>query len=76
MPLDIHDEEVIRLAEELAARDGVSTTEAVRKALVKAIHADKRPLLERLKPLQQELAKYPRTGLKADKAFFDSLNDE
>ena len=29
---------------------------------------------ERIKPLQDELAAYPRTGLKADKAFFDSLD--
>jgi len=29
---------------------------------------------ELIKPLQDELAAYPRTGLKADKAFFDSLD--
>jgi hypothetical protein len=35
---------------------------------------DGRPLGERLKPLQDQLDALPRSGLVADKAFFDSLD--
>ena len=34
------------------------------------------PLAERIKPLLDRIDSYPSTGLEADKAFFDSLNDE
>lgn len=33
------------------------------------------PLAERLKPRLDEIAAIPRTGLEADKALYDSLND-
>jgi len=33
-------------------------------------------LAERIKPLQERVAKWPLTGLKADKAFFDDLSGE
>lgn len=32
--------------------------------------------IRRVKALQERLARYPRTGLVADKAFYDSLSDE
>ena len=78
MPLDIRSEEVSRLAETLASRAGVSKTEAVRLALVNEIgRRDKAvPLAERLKPLLARMDAVPRTGLEADKAFYNSLNDE
>ena len=37
---------------------------------------DSDAFMERIRQLQDELASYPKTGLKADKAFYDSLNDE
>jgi len=78
MPLTIASDEVDQLAEKLASRTGVSKAEAVRVALVNEIDRwDKAvPLAERLRPLLDEIAKVPRTGLEADKAFYDSLNDE
>ncbi len=78
MPLNIRSDEVNRLAERLAARRRVSKTEAVRQALDETLERDetKLSLKERLKPLQDKIASYPKTGLKADKAFYDSLNDE
>jgi antitoxin VapB len=79
MPLNIRSEEVNQLAEQLASRTGVSKTEAVRIALTRELERQNREsdaFIERIKQLQDELASYPRTGLKADKAFYDSLNDE
>jgi antitoxin VapB len=32
--------------------------------------------MERIKDITDEVASWPKTGLKADKAFYDSLNDE
>ncbi|MDP4025826.1 type II toxin-antitoxin system VapB family antitoxin [Methylobacterium sp. NEAU 140] len=78
MPLNIRSEAVNELAGRLASQLGVSKTEAVRIALVQEIdRRDKAvPLVERLKPLLDEIDAVPRTGLAADKAFYDSLNDE
>lgn len=77
MPLNIRDEEMTRLAEKLASVARVSKTEAVRIALTNALgRRDRTPsLAERLRPIQDELAAAPETGFKADKAFYDSLND-
>ena len=78
MPLNIRSEAVNQLAEKLASRAGVSKTEAVRLALVNELgRRDKAvPLAERLRPLLDRIAAMPNTGLEADKAFYDSLNDE
>ena len=78
MPLNIRSEEVNRLADKLAALARVSKTEAVKIALANELERRDRalPLAERLRPLLDEIAAVPRTGLEADKAFYDSLNDE
>ena len=78
MPLNIRSEEVNQLAEKLALRAGVSKTEAVRIALTNELarQEPRVPLAERLKPLLDKMDAVPRTGLEADKAFYDSLNDE
>lgn len=78
MPLNIRSEDVNQLAEKLASHAGVSKTEAVRVALTNELRrrSERRSLAERIRPIQDALAAYPQTGLKADKAFYDSLNDE
>ena len=79
MPLNIRGEEVNQLAEKLASRAGVSKTEAVRIALTNELERQNREsdaFMERIKQIQDKLAAYSSTGLKADKAFYDSLNDE
>ena len=78
MPLNIRNEEVNRLATQLAERKRVTKTEAVKLALENELRlTDRSPSLdERLKALQDEVRSYPATGLEADKAFYDSLNDE
>ncbi|GEO98732.1 type II toxin-antitoxin system VapB family antitoxin [Methylobacterium haplocladii] len=79
MPLNIRSDEVNRLADKLAAVARVSKTEAVRLALVNELERREQSLSEflaRIKPIQDRIARYPETGLKTDKAFFDSLYDE
>jgi antitoxin VapB len=78
MPLNIRSEEVNRLAEQLAARQRLSKTEAVKLALKNELRRleEAVPLKDRLRPLQARISKRPSTGLKADKAFYDDLSDE
>jgi len=78
MPLNIRDEQVNQLATQVAARRRVSKTEAVRLALQRDLAALDRdtPMMERIREIQARVASWPDTGLEADKAFYDSLNDE
>ena len=78
MAFHVRDPETDRLVRELAAEEGLGLTEAVKLAVRAKLDANRREpsLWEKLKPLQDELARYPKTGLEADKAFYDSLNDE
>lgn len=77
MPLNIRSEQVNRLAEALAGRLRLTKTEAVKLALENELNRLDRgiPLKERLRPIQERVRKRPPTGLEADKAFYDSLND-
>jgi len=81
MAFHVRDPETDRVVRKLASVRGTTLTETIRdacEAQLKDVHPD-RPnagLRERLQPLLDEMATYPRTGLEADKAFYDSLNDE
>ena len=76
--LEIADERVDRLAEKLATLNHSSKTEAVRVALenelarFEAAHT----LAEKIQPILDRLDKMPRTGLSADKAFYDELSGD
>lgn len=78
MALHIRDERTDSLVRELASKRGIGLTEAVREAveneLARTEH--KLSLRERLQPLLHELDSMPKTDFVADKAFYDSLNDE
>lgn len=76
MSLNIRSDEVARMARELAELRGMSITDAVADALARELKAYRVPLVERLKSLQQEVASYPETGLKADKEFYDELSGD
>jgi antitoxin VapB len=78
MPLNIRDEEANQLAGQLAARQGLSKTDAVKIALRNELRRldESIPLRERLRAIQQRIRKRPATGLAADKAFYDELSDE
>lgn len=78
MPLNIRSREVDALAERLAKRLGTTKTEAVRRALANEIERAEPPaeLVERVRAIQERIAAWPKSGLEADKAFYDSLYEE
>jgi antitoxin VapB len=78
MPFHIRDPETDAAVRELGSIYDAGPTETVKRA-VKAELARRRngqSLKERVQPILDRLAALPDTGLKADKAFYDSLNDE
>jgi antitoxin VapB len=70
--LHIRDAETDRLVRQLAEVRGIALTEAIRIAVGNELR--RVPLRERIRPLQDRLGAAGRTGLKADKAFYDDLN--
>lgn len=76
MSLNIRSEDVARMARELAELRGMTITDAVAEALMRELKTYRAPLSERLRVLQNEVASYPETGLKADKAFYDALSGD
>ena len=77
MAFHVRDAEATRLVRELAAQEGVGITEAIKIATkAKLEERRKAKFWENLKAIQDRIAAHPRTGLEADKAFYDSLNDE
>lgn len=80
--LYVKDPEANTLAELLAVRRGVTKTAAVKLALTHELargadtQPKERPLLEILEEFWREYPLGEPTGLEADKAFYDSLNDE
>jgi antitoxin VapB len=84
MAFHVRDPDTDRVVRELASLKGLTLTETIRDAATKELDAlnaaealrDDRPLRERIKDIQDRIAARGWTGLKADKAFFDSLSDE
>ncbi len=76
--LQIRNARVAALAAKLAAIRKSSKTDAVRQALENEIARieSAKPLTERLRPLQDRIARRPATGLEADKAFYDDLSGD
>jgi antitoxin VapB len=76
--LQIRNRRVVELAAKLAATRRSTKTEAVLTTLeneLARIEGEK-SLAERLKPLQDRIASVPRTGLEADKDFYDDLSGD
>lgn len=78
MSLTIESEEIDLLAERLAAVTHVDKAEAVRMALANELQrrGASLPLAERIRPIQDAFARWPKTGQKADKTFFDEMSGE
>ena len=74
MPLHIRNRRTEEQVRYLAEMKKVGITEAIALAVDNEIK--RASLHERIRPIQERIASYPNTGLKADKEFFDSLNDE
>jgi antitoxin VapB len=80
MAVYIRDKQTEKAVRDLAAVKGVSMTEAVRNAAeaeLKRVVGDRKKRLEAVvAEIQARLAEYPKTGLKADKAFYDWLSGD
>lgn len=79
MPFHVRDEETDTLVRELARREGVGLTEAVRLAVKDKLDRKDEAValkLAAMKAISDEIARLPETGLKADKAFFDELSGD
>ncbi|MEG8040813.1 type II toxin-antitoxin system VapB family antitoxin [Sphingomonas sp. LR60] len=78
--LYIKDEETNRLAERLASVRGLTKTAAVKLALTHELErkapCSRRPAVTVLEEFWRTHKLGEPTGLEADKAFYDSLNDE
>lgn len=78
MAFHVRDPKTDSLVRELARKRGCGITEAIQLAVAEELRreAEKTPMRERIRALQDEVAAMPRTGLKADKAFFDDLSGD
>lgn len=84
MAFHIRDPETDRIVRALAAKTGATLTDAVRQAAEEKLarvernaeKTDLRPLRERIRDIQERVAAHGKTGLKADKAFFDWLSGD
>ena len=78
MAFHVRDPEADALVRMLARQNGMGITEAIKVAVREKIERDKKakPMLERIRAIQDEVASWPDTGLKADKAFFDELSGD
>lgn len=78
MAFHIRDAETDALVRKLAAREGLGLTETVKQAVRDKLEhqGPAQPLRDKVREVQREIARYRRTGLKADKAFFDELSGD
>jgi antitoxin VapB len=76
--LHIRDQKTSRAVRELAARKGISLTEAVKLAVSNELHRmdEEIPLWDRLASIRAEIRSWPDTGHSADKVFYDQLSGE
>lgn len=79
MPFHVRDEETDTLVRELARREGVGLTEAIKLAVKDRLDQKDDAVARKLavmRAISDEIARLPETGLKADKAFFDELSGD
>ncbi|HEX7887397.1 MAG TPA: type II toxin-antitoxin system VapB family antitoxin [Phenylobacterium sp.] len=77
MAFHIRDGETDTLVRALARRKGIGLTEAVKQAVgaeLARVSQDDR--LVKVREIQAQIAAQGRSGLKADKAFFDDLSGQ
>ena len=77
MPFHVRDAEADGLVRELARKRGVGLTEAVKLAVRAELKRDDRTEhMAKVREIQARIAARGRSGLKADKAFFDDLSGQ
>ncbi len=77
MPFHIRDSETDTLVRELARKRGCGLTDAVKIAVGNELKRDEsETILASIRELQEEVARWPDSGLQADKAFYDWLSED
>lgn len=79
MSFHVRDPETDALVRSYAEEKRVGIDDAIKLAVTRAREADEAALAEKLAKMQaivDEVSTWPRTGLKADKAFFDELYED
>ena len=80
MTFYVKDPATDKVVRKLAKLKGKTLTETIREAVEKALVEQKlensATFLDRIRPIQDRLARYPSTGLEADKAFYDELSGD
>jgi antitoxin VapB len=78
MAFHVRDQETDALVRELARKRQVGLTDAIKLAVGAELRRETEatPILERIRAIRAEVAQRERTGLKADKAFFDELSGD
>lgn len=79
MPFHIRDPETDTLVRELARKRGCGLTDAVKLAVTRELELGADEVvtrLERMRAITGKVARWPRTGLKADKSFFDEMSGD
>ena len=74
----IKDSRTDQLIRELARVKGKPILDSIREACENELQRERRKstLWDRLRPLVSRVAAAPKTGIKADKAFFDELSGD
>jgi len=73
----VRDPKTDALVRELARKRGVGLTEAIRDAVDAELRRDRQAdFIAKVRELQARIAARGRTGLVADKAFFDDLSGQ
>jgi antitoxin VapB len=79
MAIHVRDEATDKAVRRLAKLKGKTLTETIREAVEREYERTRAaiPLIERLKPIQEELRRLSKPGgLPADKAFYDDLSGD
>lgn len=78
MAFHVRDQKTDAMVRELARKRQVGLTDAIKLAVAAELRRDLEatPALERIRALRAEVSRRSRTGLKADKGFFDELSGD
>ena len=77
MTFYVKDPETDKAVRKLAKLKGTTLTEAIRSAVQAELEREKSEINEKaIDAIIAKVASWPDTGLKADKAFFDSLYED
>ena len=78
MTIYVKDPETSNAVRELAKLKGKTLTETIREAIDHEHRrtTERQSVADKINELAERLQKYPRTGLEADKAFYDELSGD